>query len=197
MYSRKNSSFSHPFLCYNMGITIESKVNVIKLVGITEIDEKNFTEYIDSWHKLSENISPSSCDLKHLSFCEWKKEQQALQKDSTLPEGLVRADTLFLIEENGYILGAINLRYTMNDDLLKFGGHMSFGIRPEERRKGYGFIMIKLAFNTLRSNGINRALITVSRDNKAAKHIVRKIGGRLENAYESKGSVIDRYWISL
>lgn len=180
-----------------MVITKESKVKIIKLVGITEIDEKNFLEYISSWQVHSDQISPSSCDMKHLTFCEWKKEQQVLQKDGTLPKGLVRADTLFLVEENGYILGAINLRYTMNDDLLKFGGHMSFGIRPEERRKGYGFIMIKLAFNTLRGNGINRALITVSRDNKAAKSIVKKIGGRLENAYESKGNVIDRYWISL
>lgn len=180
-----------------MGITIESKVNIIKLVGITEIDEKNFMEYLNSWRKLRENISPSSCDLLHLSFSDWKKEQQALQKESTLPLGLVRADTLFLVEENGYILGGINLRYTMNDDLLRFGGHMSFGIRPEERRKGYGFIMIKLAFNTLRGNGINRALITVSRDNKAAKSMVRKIGGHLENSYESKGNVIDRYWINL
>lgn len=154
-------------------------------------------EYLNSWRRQSEMISPSSCEIRHLSFSEWKKEQQMLQKEATLPSGLVRADTLFLVEENGYILGAINLRYTMNDELLKFGGHMSFGIRPEERRKGYGFIMIKLAFNTLRGNGINRALITVSRDNKAAKNIVKKIGGVLENAYELKGNVIDRYWISL
>ncbi|WP_242694192.1 GNAT family N-acetyltransferase [Proteiniclasticum aestuarii] len=110
---------------------------------------------------------------------------------------MVRAETLFLVEDNGYIIGAINLRYAMTDDLLKLGGHMSFGIRPEERQKGYAFIMVKLALNRLRTSGITRALVTITRDNKAAQKTIRKIGGKLENAYESNGTVIDRYWISL
>lgn len=120
-----------------------------------------------------------------------------MSKEEVHPQGLVRADTLFLVENNGYILGAINLRYAMNEDLLKFGGHMSFGIRPEERKKGYAFIMVKLALNILRTNGITKALVTITRDNKAAQRTIRKIGGKLENAYELKGTVIDRYWISL
>lgn len=180
-----------------MSITKESQVKDIKLVGINEIEEKQFKEYLESWRNMNERITPSSCEMKSLTFDKWRKEQLLLQKSETLPQGIVRAESLFLIEDNGYILGVINLRYAMTEELLKFGGHMSFGVRPEERRKGYGFIMIKLALNTLRANGINRALITVTRENKAAKNIIRKIGGCLENAYESAGNVIDRYWISL
>lgn len=131
------------------------------------------------------------------SFSQWKEAQLALAEDNSHPEGMVRAETLFLVEDNGYIIGAINLRYAMTDDLLKLGGHMSFGIRPEERQKGYAFIMVKLALNRLRTSGITRALVTITRDNKAAQKTIRKIGGKLENAYESNGTVIDRYWISL
>lgn len=121
----------------------------------------------------------------------------AIAKEDTRPQGMVRADTLFLVENNGYILGAINLRYAVNEDLLKLGGHLSFGIRPEERKKGYAFIMVKLALNILRINGITKALVTVTRDNKAAQQTIRKVGGKRENAYELNGTVIDRYWISL
>lgn len=156
-----------------------------------------FKEYIDSWRKENERISPSSCEISSLTFREWKESQLAMAKEEILPQGMVRADTLFLVENNGYILGAINLRYAMTEDLLKFGGHMSFGIRPEERKKGYAFIMIKLALNILRTNGITKALVTITRDNKAAQRTIRKIGGKLENAYELQGNVIDRYWISL
>lgn len=131
------------------------------------------------------------------SFSQWREAQLALSEETTRPEGMVRAETLFLIEDNGYIIGAINLRYAMTEDLLKLGGHLSFGIRPEERKKGYAFIMVKLALNRLRISGITRALVTITRDNKAAQKTIRKIGGKLENAYESKGTVIDRYWISL
>lgn len=156
-----------------------------------------FKEYIDSWRKENERISPSSCEISSLTFREWKESQLAMTKEEILPQGMVRADTLFLVENNGYILGAINLRYAMTEDLLKFGGHLSFGIRPEERKKGYAFIMIKLALNILRTNGITKALVTITRDNKAAQRTIRKIGGKLENAYELQGNVIDRYWISL
>ena len=156
-----------------------------------------FKEYIESWRKENERISPSSCEISSLTFREWKESQLAMTKKEILPQGMVRADTLFLVENNGYILGAINLRYAMTEDLLKFGGHLSFGIRPEERKKGYAFIMIKLALNILRTNGITKALVTITRDNKAAQRTIRKIGGKLENAYELQGNVIDRYWISL
>ena len=156
-----------------------------------------FKEYIDSWRKENERISPSSCEISSLTFREWKESQLAMTKEEILPQGMVRADTLFLVENNGYILGTINLRYAMTEDLLKFGGHLSFGIRPEERKKGYAFIMIKLALNILRTNGITKALVTITRDNKAAQRTIRKIGGKLENAYELQGNVIDRYWISL
>lgn len=131
------------------------------------------------------------------SFSQWKEAQLALAEDKSHPEGMVRAETLFLVEDNGYIIGSINLRYAMTEDLLRLGGHLSFGIRPEERKKGYAFIMVKLALNRLRISGITRALVTITRDNKAAQKTIRKIGGKLENAYESKGTVIDRYWISL
>lgn len=172
-------------------------MSVIKLVEITFIDESQFKEYMDSWRREEERISPSSCEMGALSFRQWKDEQISLSQESTLPEGMVRAETLFLVEDNGYIIGTINLRYAMTEELLKFGGHMSFGIRPEERKKGYAFIMIKLALNRLRVNGIIKALVTIRRDNKPARKTIQKIGGRLENSYEMKGHVIDRYWISL
>lgn len=175
----------------------ESRVRTIKLVEIRELDEQSYITYISEWKDRNEPLCPSSCELSELSFSEWQKRELSLQNEETVPQGLVRAETLFLVEDNGYILGAINLRYAMTEDLLRYGGHLSFGIRPEEREKGYGFIMVKLALNRLRMNGILKALVTVKRSNKAAKNTVKKIGGQLENAYEENGQVIDRYWIAL
>lgn len=172
-------------------------MRTIKLVEIKDLNEVNYLSYISSWKEMNETLSPSSCDMGILSFSEWQKRELLLQNEETLPEGFVRAETLFLVEDNGYILGAINLRYAMTESLLRYGGHLSFGIRPEERQKGYAFIMVKLALNRLRMNGIKKALVTVKRSNKAAKNTVRKIGGTLENAYEEDGHVIDRYWIAL
>lgn len=175
----------------------ESRVRTIKLVEIKELDEQSYITYTSAWKDRDEPLCPSSCDMAALNFSEWQKRELSLQNEATLPHGFVRAETLFLVEDNGYILGAVNLRYAMTEDLLRYGGHISFGIRPEERKKGYGFIIVKLALNRLRINGILKALVTVKRSNKAAKNTIKKIGGTLENAYEENGQVIDRYWIAL
>lgn len=169
----------------------------IKLVDITEIDEKNFLEYIKEWKENHESIFPTVCEQNGKTYSDWKKHQLPLLNSETRLEGPIKSETLFLIEDNGYIIGAIDLRYDLTAEVLKHEGHLSFGVRPAERRKGYAFIMLKQSLNTLRLNRVNKALITTNRDNKAAKNTIKKIGGKLENSYEMKGNVIDRYWVEL
>lgn len=169
----------------------------IKLVDITEIDEKNYLEYINEWKENNESIFPSVCEQNGKTYSDWIKSQFPLLNSDTKSKVQAKSETFFLIEDNGYIIGAINLRYDLTPEALKNEGHLSFGVRPAERRKGYAFIMLKQSLNTLRLNRVNKALITTNRDNKAAKNTIKKIGGKLENSYELNGNVIDRYWIEL
>lgn len=169
----------------------------IKLVGITEIDEKNFLEYIKEWKENNESIFPSVCEQNGKTYSDWMKSQFPLLNSDNKSKDQTRSETFFLVEDNGYIIGAIDLRYELSAEVLKHEGHLSFGVRPAERRKGYAFIMLKQSLNTLRLNRVNKALITTNRDNKAAKSTIKKIGGKLENSYELNGNVIDRYWIEL
>jgi len=169
----------------------------IKLVDITEIDEKNFLEYINEWKENHEAIFPSVCEQNEKSYKDWIKQQFPLLNNETKSKDLVSSETFFLVEDNGYIIGAIDLRYDLTPEALKHEGHLSFGVRPAERRKGYAFIMLKQSLNTLRLNRVNKALITTNRENKAAKNTIKKIGGKLENSYEMKGNVIERYWVEL
>ncbi len=91
----------------------ESRVRTIKLVEIKELDEQSYITYTSAWKDRDEPLCPSSCDMAELSFSEWQKRELSLQNEATLPHGFVRAETLFLVEDNGYILGAVNLRYAM------------------------------------------------------------------------------------
>lgn len=169
----------------------------IKLVDITEIDEKNFLEYIKEWKENHESIFPTVCEQNGKTYSDWIKPQFPLLNSETKSKDLIKSETFYLVEDNGYIIGAIDLRYDLTAEVLKHEGHLSFGVRPAERRKGYAFIMLKQSLNALRIHGVNKALITTNRDNKAAKNTIKKIGGKLENSYEMKGNVIDRYWVEL
>lgn len=99
---------------------------------------------------------------------------------------------------NNRIVGTINIRHYLNDELLKHGGHIGYGVRPSERRKGYAAKMLALALEECRRLGIVRVLITCDKDNIGSARTIQKNGGILENEItDDNGEVIQRYWIDI
>ncbi len=168
----------------------------MKLVLSENITKETYIDYIDEWKEHGELLIPSALNQDYETFLTCTEREKELNKKD-LSSGRVPNDTYFLIEDNGYIIGAVNLRYEMTETLLKMGGHVSFGIRPLMRNKGYAFIMLKLAFNILRPMGMPRVLITCIRGHKSCQGTMKKVAAKLENSYELDGQVIDRYWVNL
>ena len=55
------------------------------------------------------------------------------------------AVTYLLIRENdNRLIGMINIRHNLNETMLRFGGHIGYGVRPSEKRKGYNKINLYL-----------------------------------------------------
>ena len=97
---------------------------------------------------------------------------------------------------DGKIVGSIAVRHYLNDSLLKSGGHIGYGIRPSERRKGYGTKMLALALEKCREFGIEKALVTCDKVNIASAKTALRNGGVLENEVtEENGTIVQRYWI--
>ena len=105
----------------------------------------------------------------------------------------------FLLDtERDRLLGAINIRHYLNDDLRKEGGHIGDGIRPSERRKGYATEMIRLALIECRKLGIDKVLMTCDKDNIGSAKAIINNGGILENEFiNSDGEIEQRYWITI
>jgi predicted acetyltransferase len=58
--------------------------------------------------------------------------------------GLVPHSTFWLIDGQGEILAVSKLRHALTDYLLKWGGHIGYGVRPVMRRRGYGTEILRL-----------------------------------------------------
>ena len=98
----------------------------------------------------------------------------------------------------GRIVGTIAVRHYLNDSLLKSGGHIGYGIRPSERRKGYGTKMLALALEKCREFGIEKALVTCDKVNIASAKTAIRNGGSMENDFvDDDGNIVQRYWIEL
>lgn len=113
--------------------------------------------------------------------------------------GFVPATTYFLMDDcETKIVGAVNIRHCLNNDLLFRGGHIGYGVRPTERKKGYATKMLSLSLDKCRENGLQKVLITCDRDNIGSAQTIINNGGILENEVtEDNGNVIKRFWIEL
>ena len=107
--------------------------------------------------------------------------------------------TYILVDENNYIYGACNIRYPLVGNLFNLGGNIGYAIRPNERGKGYGVELLKLAMLKCKELGLDKILITARVNNVQSNKLIEKCGGVLDTDYldEMSGIMFHRYWINL
>jgi predicted acetyltransferase len=172
----------------------------IKLIHLTNEHQQQLGEMIEEWvfdQKVNHtNHSPWAIfkndyhDFsKYLEQLDQKKEEN----------GLVPNTVLFLYDdERKRLLGAVDIRHRLNQSLLLNGGHIGDGIRPSERQKGYGTILVKLALEECKKLGISKVLMVCDKTNIASRNTIVHNGGILENEVtNSDGSIDQRFWIEL
>ncbi len=93
-------------------------------------------------------------------------------------EEKVPARTYFFIRESdSRIVGMINIRLALNENLKKFGGHIGYSIRPTERGKGYNKINLYLGLKICKEYGIDTVLMDADKDNLASWRTMEALGG--------------------
>ena len=106
--------------------------------------------------------------------------------------------TFFALDTSRDIfVGAINIRHQLNERLLLDGGHIGDGVRPSERRKGFGTEIVRLGLEECKKLGIYRVLMVCDKDNIGSRKTILRNGGILENEIEVNEMIEQRYWIDL
>lgn len=115
-------------------------------------------------------------------------------KGKNLPKGYVPDTQFWLVMGNNY-LGRVSIRHKLSPALKARGGHIGYAIRPSERNKGYGSLILKLALPKALKLGIEKALITCAVGNEYSRKIIEKNGGVLikNDKVAEPGSL--RFWV--
>jgi predicted acetyltransferase len=112
-----------------------------------------------------------------------------------LAEGNVPS-TFLVADVDGKIVGRTSIRHELNEFLASEGGHIGFGVVPEERRKGYATQILRQSLEVARALGVERVLITCSDDNIGSAAVIVRCDGVFESAVVgSKGKLVRRYRI--
>jgi len=119
-----------------------------------------------------------------------------IRSDPTRDDGVFVPSTTYFAVVGRRIVGTIQVRHRLNEELYKYGGHIGYGVRPSERRKGYAARTLALALEKCRELGIEKVLVTCRKDNIGSARTILKNGGVLENEIvRHDGGVTQRYWI--
>jgi predicted acetyltransferase len=132
-------------------------------------------------------------------FAKYVQDRLDWKEGKSLPEGWIPASTFWLVRNKNVILGTSSLRHKLTKHLRNIGGHIGYNIRPSERRKGYGTLILALTLEKARELGLTRILVTCDEDNIASAKIIEKNGGKLKNIYVNKELKQPKrqYWIEL
>lgn len=170
----------------------------LELIFPTEEYRNQVMEY------LQEHIDNNELELngdagldKLQDFDKWlkkvKEDLEEQQQDGKVPA------TLFLIvrKQDNKVVGMLQIRHKLNEYLLTRGGHIGYGIRPTQRRKGYMKEGLRLALEECKKLNIDKALVTCNKENIGSAKTIKANGGVLENEVEEDGKIVQRYWITI
>ncbi|TMW72840.1 GNAT family N-acetyltransferase [Alteribacter natronophilus] len=168
----------------------------VRLVIPEESWEEEYLAFYRDWKESGEDIIPWVVEKDPSDFKAMVTFLHNNHNGIDLKEGWVRDSTYWLVNGEDRIVGAVNIRHALTPFLKTSGGHVGYGIRPGERRKGYATEILALSLNKLRKLGVEDVLVVCDEVNEASRRTIEKNGGiRADDFVEEDGNVVNRFWI--
>lgn len=164
---------------------------------------KQYVEMMQEWEPESK-IYIAPWPLK-LAYKTEKEFLEMIEKLESRSKGLIDddcplSDTYWIYKEDGdKLIGAINIRKFDEKHKLDIWGHIGYGIRPSERKKGYATEILRQAKNVCKNMGLDKIMLACYEWNKGSEKVMINNGGVLKDTIieDETGDVIKLYEISL
>lgn len=172
---------------------------------IPSLERKNeIIEYLDEFVKYGSDINGSgSLDKIYDGYTFEEALDRCLKMEDeeyAKSVGRCQSRTFLLIRENdNKIVGTINVRWNLNEAMLRFGGHIGYGIRPTERRKGYNKINLYFGMLEAKKVGLEKVMLDCDVNNLGSDKTLKALGGKLERTEvdPSDGILTNVYWFNV
>jgi len=170
------------------------------LVKPTAVHIPEITAYRDEW-RAQDSHSHGDGGLYYADdIPAWIEASRLYENIETIPNPNHVPGSQFMLMREGddRILGMIALRHYLQDGYLtEHGGHIGYGVRPTERRKGYAKAMLELCLEECRKLGLKKVLLCCDLDNHGSRATIKACGGKFERLGITGAEVDERYWITL
>ncbi|PKJ55359.1 GNAT family N-acetyltransferase [Bacillus sp. SN10] len=172
-------------------------MNVSLLTPTTDLQEE-YLDFYNEWKDSGETMIPWVITKDPSNFPAMVQELLDAHNGINLPESWVPDSTYWLVTDHNRIVGAVNIRHSLTEHLFNAGGHIGYGIRPSERRKGFATKLLALSLEKAKQLNITKALVVCDEVNTASEKTILHNGGlRDDDFIEEDGNVVRRFWIEL
>jgi len=169
--------------------TIDDKYEVLQMCK--EMSECNDEYPFEGAGRLDKLLSKS--------YEEWLNDCESDKTIETINPDWANGTNYLLIDEDNHVYGFSQLRHSLKGQLINIGGHIGYGIRPTERRKGYGTIQLQLLLEKAKELGLDKVLVTCRENNIGSKKTIENCLGEQDSPVPSKyPNILElRYWIHI
>ena len=162
---------------------------------------EQYNEMMTEWCAHGTSVSPWFLGEPFANIDEFADFVRKLDdcEKGILDKKFAPSSSYFVMNEEGRMIGATSLRHYLTVEGYHSWGHIGYGVRPGERRKGYAVRMMQMMLEKAKERNIYKVLIAAYDSNVGSWKTAEKCGGVLENIVFEEGDdkPIRRYWIEL
>lgn len=175
------------------------------MLKLIEADKKYLDQYKEAYLEMLKQVELGNIKRHDMMFLN-PDDNDIVQvfkdnKDqSKLPAHYVPSYDFFAVDGDKFI-GVIHIRIRLTDSLMRFGGHIGYGINPKYWKMGYGKEILRLGLEQYKKLiEEDKILVTCDDENVGSYKIIEANGGILENKVENESCgekfLTRRYWIN-
>lgn len=162
---------------------------------------EQYNDMIKEWKESNTKIAPWFLNNQFETIEEFAKYIKMLDdaENGIVDSKFSSATSYFVIDEHGKLIGATSLRHYLTIEGLNTWGHIGYGVRPTERKKGYATEMLKMTLEEAKKKNIYKILMGAHTANVGSCKVIEKCNGILENVVidpNDSSKTINRYWIN-
>lgn len=174
-------------------------------IYIVKPDLYFFAQYNDmmkEWNESGTQIAPWFLDKPFEYLEDFAEFIQMLDncENANLDKKYSSTSSYFVADENGRLVGAASLRHYLTAEGYSTWGHIGYGVRPSERRKGYAVQILKIMLEEAGRRKMHKALVACHTSNIGSVKVIESCNGKLENIVndpDEKDETISRYWFDI